>query len=665
MTKSAIHVEDGRASEGALRAVNYLRVSKREQAAGYGIAYTGKKTAEYIRGKGWDLVATFKDAGESGMLPWRERAGAAGLMRLAEQMPSPFDVVVVFESRAIGRTSRAFWSWVWRLQDLGVHLAIVDEDVDNTSDEGEARMREMADEAFKELARIRKRSQDGLQEKAESGGFPGGAPRYGYRIENQGRRGEQRLVPDRCDGGSACSAVRPCMTVHEADVLRRAHQLVVTGQGNFRKAALELNAEGLLTRSGSPWTHANLRSRLLNDDFLGGRYVFRAAGNAELGRDGAPAWGESVALALEPVLSQQEVRELLVLKGRKARRSTTRPGGVYSLPRRITSPCGKHYVGATSSAWGRRTYQCAGKSEAYPGAPVCSCSQLAADGVEGWAWNAARTLVEDPDRLASLTADWISRGQQASPDYSRRLADIDRRIAEQFDAIDVAVAVAATRATRRGLTGESARGAVEKALRPLERELRSLQHHRTEIEGWCADAALADRSPGDIRALLVTDPADVDPESKREVFALLDLRIQVKGNRRHRGGRDCPVAAWFRERGRVVPNLTDGAWARAAVAVPVADGGTVPRQSGAIAPRDVLAALLDKARTGCSWNTAGARSGTRGLRAHWLRWTVSGRWEAAMEAMQHSDGVPAYDPRPLPPMEMTWRLSGGILSVVP
>ncbi|WP_327323131.1 hypothetical protein OG735_11960 [Streptomyces sp. NBC_01210] len=58
----------------------------------------------------------------------------------------------------------------------------MDEDIDNTTEDGEARMREKANEAFQELARIRKRTQGGIQEKAEMGGFPGGQARYGYRI---------------------------------------------------------------------------------------------------------------------------------------------------------------------------------------------------------------------------------------------------------------------------------------------------------------------------------------------------------------------------------------------------------------------------------------------------------------------------------------------------
>ncbi|GCB49936.1 hypothetical protein [Streptomyces sp. NL15-2K] len=45
-----------------------MRVSTEEQAKGFGISYTGKSTARYIKRKGWDHVDTFTDPGESGTL---------------------------------------------------------------------------------------------------------------------------------------------------------------------------------------------------------------------------------------------------------------------------------------------------------------------------------------------------------------------------------------------------------------------------------------------------------------------------------------------------------------------------------------------------------------------------------------------------------------------
>ncbi|MFK0253109.1 recombinase family protein [Streptomyces sp. NPDC090445] len=143
---SAINVASHTMQYSTLRAVDYLRVSTEEQAKGYGIAYTGKRTAAHILRKGWAHVDTFMDEGESGTLPWEQRDGATKIMDLAVQAPRPFDLVCVYETRAVGRQNRVFWEWVWKLQDLGIFVAVVDEDIDNTTEDGEARMRDMANE---------------------------------------------------------------------------------------------------------------------------------------------------------------------------------------------------------------------------------------------------------------------------------------------------------------------------------------------------------------------------------------------------------------------------------------------------------------------------------------------------------------------------------------
>ncbi|MGV9903517.1 recombinase family protein [Streptomyces sp. NPDC003388] len=104
-----------------LRAVDYLRVSTEDQAKGYGIAYTGKKTARYIEKKGWAHLGTYADEGYSGSLEADDRPDLKRLMQAARKTPRPFDMVVVNEGRGIGRTGRAFWKWVWELEDLGVY----------------------------------------------------------------------------------------------------------------------------------------------------------------------------------------------------------------------------------------------------------------------------------------------------------------------------------------------------------------------------------------------------------------------------------------------------------------------------------------------------------------------------------------------------------------
>jgi DNA invertase Pin-like site-specific DNA recombinase len=194
-----------------LRAVDYLRVSTEEQVKGYGIQYSGKKTVKHIASKGWDHVDTFADEGVSGSLLAHERDDLKRLMSQARQQPRPWDVVVVNEERAIGRAGRAFWPWVWELEDLGVFVAVVKGDYDNTTPEGRSRMRKAADRAEDERETIRDRTQGGIQEKAA---IPAARPGTGTTSPTKAvsaRAGWLWMSAPAPSGALAPIRARPCM----------------------------------------------------------------------------------------------------------------------------------------------------------------------------------------------------------------------------------------------------------------------------------------------------------------------------------------------------------------------------------------------------------------------------------------------------------------------
>ncbi|MGW2473621.1 recombinase family protein [Streptomyces sp. NPDC001665] len=637
-----------------LRAVDYLRVSTAEQAKGYGIAYTGKRTAAYIAGKGWTHVGTFADEAASGTRPWGLRDGAARLMELAVREPRPFDLVCVYESRAIGRQKRVFWEWVWSLQDLGVFVAVVDQDIDNTIEEGESRMRDAADDAFKELAKIRQRVQGGIQEKAESGGFPGGQARYGYRIANKGIKGEQQLVLDVCDGGAACTRTDPCEAVHEADVLRTARRAAVRFGKNWEKVALHLNAEGLFTRSGKPWSGPNIRGRLTDNRLLSAQFVFRSEKNgAQTGPDGLPIWGQSVTLHVPSMFTPDEVAELRGTKGRTFHKDPVRRRA-YPLSTRLLSPCGQHYVGSSPHENESAHYLCKGKRPEYAGATTCSCSQIFAQGVEEWVWGHVRALFGDGARLVSV-------GAATKVDYSARLASLDRKIAEQHDVIGLTTEQVAGQS----LLGGALEAAAKSSLRPFFAELEQLRRERDEIAIWQSEPQETDRG-----ALVLDDVAQsargglehCTKEQQGEWLGLLGITVRVLENPpAMRRGLACPIGDWFRERGRDVPALSEEVWQRIAEAEGFAHGGLVPRQAGGPSPRTVFEAFLEKALTGASWLVLETQVGFKGLIGYWNRWSRQGRWERVMEIMKHCDGAPAAPRHKLPKMQMTSEVQPGVV----
>jgi DNA invertase Pin-like site-specific DNA recombinase len=544
-----------------LRAVDYLRVSTEEQIKGYGIQYSGKKAARHIERKGWEHVGTFADEGLSGSLLAHERKQLTRLMTLARTMPRPFDVVVVHEERAIGRAGRAFWPWVWELEDLGVFVAVVKGDYDNTTPDGRSRMRKAADRAEDERETIRDRTQGGIQEKAEDGRHPGGQARYGYYIQHQGRVGLSRLALDECDGADRCTRTIPCTAVHEAAVLRRGRELVVKHRGNWQQAALALNAEGLHSRTGKPWSVPNFRSRMLG--CLDPVYVFRSAKNAALDADGVPVWGQSVTIDLDPVFTEDEVAEL---RRACAPRTRVRSGGrIYPLTGRITSLCGSHYVGASPTTKDVSPhYVCAGKTAAHAGAATCRCSQLDANGIEEWAWEQVKDLLGDADKLRELAERQVKRTHDDRIDHASRLAELDQQVAEQEDALTVTMTMGAKQAARRGLRGAEAEASVARMLKPLEDELEALEAQRRKVAAWQADAASAAQRAGDLAALAEMAAAGlqtVGPQVQRALYDLLEITGRLTGPPPPmRRGPACSLAAWFTERDRLVPELTDAGW---------------------------------------------------------------------------------------------------------
>lgn len=634
-----------------LRAVDYLRVSTEDQVKGYGITYTGKKTRKYIANKGWLHVDTYADEGVSGALEAHQRDDLKKLMAQARQTPRPFDMVVVSEARAIGRAGRAFWPWVWELEDLGVYVAVVKRDYDNSTQDGRKRMRDDASAAEDERETIRDRTQSGIQEKAEDGRHPGGQARYGYYIANQGRVGMSRLVLDECTGTERCSRTDPCTTVHETAVLRRGRQLMVQFHGNWNRAVVMLNAEGLVSRSGRPWSLPNFRARLLAA--MDPVYVFRSAANAILDADGSPVWGESVTIGLDPVFIEDEIAEFRRAWSPQAR-VRHGSGRVYPLSGRIASLCGSHYVGASPTTRDASPhYVCAGKQGAHPGAQGCSCSQLDAQGVEDWAWGQVSALLGNAERLRELAERQMARTSDQRIDHASRLAELDQHVAEQYDAIDTTMAMAAKTAARRGLRGAEAEASVARMLRPLEDELEALEAQRREVASWQADAVASAQRAGDLQALAEMAAQGlqrVTAEEQRRLYGLLEVTGCLTGPvPPMRRGPACSVAQWFTENQRLVPELTDASWASVA-----------PLFKRELEDRRVLEAILRKAGSGARWSELEREYGTSALRTYWRRWMASGLWENAMAALP-KEGQPVPRRHPLPPLHLHGVLQPGLI----
>lgn len=638
----------GRAEHRVLRAVAYLRVSTDEQVQGNGIAYTARRALRHIEKKGWEHVGTYSDEGLSGALGADERADLARLMEEARKTPRPFDVVVVYEERAMGRTGRAFWPWVWELEDGGVYVAIVKGDYDNTTDEGRSRMRKAQDKAEDERSTLRDRTNGGRDERARNGGYVGGKVPYGYRVEGPAKA--RVLVVDECSEGAGCE--RRC----EADTLRRVRQVFVDpaqGKGNWRTTAILINAEGYTTRDGKPWREANLRARVMSPTVLEARQVFRNPMGKHTAVDpaGNPLYGETVVIELDAIFTPEEIKELKQADARRPPRAPKSGGRVYTMSKRIIGQCGAYYTGFGREGDTSRYYRCSGATEAFAGSGRrCKCPRLNADVIESYVWGQVRKFLGDEARLKILAEQHVGHASAGKADFAARIEELEQRITTLRRTIMVTSAMSVRQAIEMGMSDAEAESLAAESVRPLRAELSEVASLRDEVAAWQQETLQAGQRAWDLRSLAKLAHHSLErltSDQQAELLALLDIKATIVGDvPQGRAGSPCSLWKFFRDSGRDVPDLTDEAWA---VVSPL-----ITSQGHTLSRRSILAGLLHKARTGCRWHELPSKYGHyRGVQTQLKRWRASGVWEQIMEALEPFSGTPPVGRDLTPPVRLT------------
>ncbi len=558
----------------------------------------------------------------------------------ARQIPCPFDVVVVQEERAIGRRDRAFWPWVWKLEDLGIFVAVVRGDYDNTSEEGRSRMRREQDRAEDERVTIRDRTQGGVQEKAETGGHLGGVAPYGYRIENKGVKGESRIVLDTGDA-------------HEGyPILHRAFRYIVEEGMCCAEVEDMYNAERIPGPALDYWPRGSLRHVLTGQAIQEAVRVFRnpKGPKVRLDADGNPLFGETVSIELEPVFTKAQMERLNKALARTSSGPRTEEAAVYPLSKHIISTCGRLRTGVSNIGNDKgRAYRCTGKNQQGTSKAKCDCAQIDAAALESRVWSETCRMLEDPDRVRQMTQDWVELAESNGVDYEARVKELNELIEEQEGTIDATTEATARRARRKGLDKKATQEAITRATRDLEAKLADLEKLRNEALAWQADMPGSIDRAQDLGWLADTARVrlhSMNARQQEDIMDLLDLRVTILGEAPRKTRRDDQISAWFRERERVVPNLTDGAWE---LVEPILKARRGRRPADA---RGLLDALLTKARTGCAWNDL--KYGN--VASIWTRWLKSGLWDDLMEALALASGEPARDAITLPPLRIEGRI---------
>jgi DNA invertase Pin-like site-specific DNA recombinase len=488
----------------ALRAVTYRRVSSRDQIGGTSPETQLERALKLIAKEGWNHAGDFYDPGVSGAK--RSRAELDRLFAFCRAGLA--DVVLVGDLSRLSRDMRNSLNFEHELRQLGVQVI----DVDNPNADELAKMFSYLQNHWMR-EQIRRNTHRGILAVAEAGYWPVGTAPFGWRIVPAPDNPKRKIVVE-----------------HEAEAatVRKAVDLVVDERLSCWEAAPRLNALGHLPRNSARWNNVSLRWMLKRSEHLAGEWVLRKAGRE------IPVRGPAI-------ISVERLREL-----RKALAATSRiknGNRVYPLTGRVVGVCGSPYHGLYRSAPDRRDarrYECRYNDAKFDGAKKpdgtdrrCYCPMVDADWLEETVWTEVSKVLSDPDRLLGLAQQYLDLRGGELREEADQLTDLDRRLT-----------TAKRRRTNLALAAsDTGPEAVAEALAEINAEIDTLEQMREQARAWAqanAERAALLRNVGQLAEVAQERLDSPTPEWMREVFAALDVRVQLTSEGERRGRLRCP-----------------------------------------------------------------------------------------------------------------------------
>ncbi|WP_395698455.1 recombinase family protein [Methylocella sp.] len=263
----------------AIRAAQYVRMSTEHQR--YSTENQAEIITQYAARRGFEIVCTYEDAGKSGL----SLDGRLSLQRLINDVRSgaaDFEAVLVYDVSRWGRfqdaDESAYYEFICREAGIKIHYCAEQFENDGSLSATiiKSMKRAMAGEYSRELSAKVFTGQCRLIRLGFRQGGPAG---YGLRrqlIDEQRQpkaileRGEQKsLQTDRV-------VLKPGPP-EEVEIVRRLYRMFVVQQRTEREIAETLNAEGISTDLGRPWTRGTVHQILTNEKYIGNNVYNRAS----------------------------------------------------------------------------------------------------------------------------------------------------------------------------------------------------------------------------------------------------------------------------------------------------------------------------------------------------------------------------------------------------
>ena len=224
-----------------MRAVAYIRVSSKDQVAGYSLDAQERSFNELCQSRGWEPVEIYREEGRSAHTDSISKRPVFKKL-LEDSAQGLFDVVVVHTLDRWARNTQIALESLGTLAKNNVALVSVTENIDYSTAQGRLLTTMLAGFAEYFSDSLSVHIKKGLGERAHNGRHLGGIP-FGYLSCWDGPKGGRLL---------SCDSEHPGglhLDLAEADAVREIFHKYASGSTTLSRLASWMNQEGFRTRN--------------------------------------------------------------------------------------------------------------------------------------------------------------------------------------------------------------------------------------------------------------------------------------------------------------------------------------------------------------------------------------------------------------------------------
>ena len=168
----------------------YTRVSTEMQSEGYSLDAQRDKLLKEAEYREMVIVGEYSDAGSGKNV--EGRPDFTRMLTDIENQKDKIEFVLVYKLSRFGRNTADILGSLQRMQDYGVNLICVEDNIDSSKDSGKLIISVLSAVAEIERENILVQTMDGRRRKAKEGKWNGGFPPYGYKLV----KGELHIAED-------------------------------------------------------------------------------------------------------------------------------------------------------------------------------------------------------------------------------------------------------------------------------------------------------------------------------------------------------------------------------------------------------------------------------------------------------------------------------------